>query len=262
MREQQAGEFPRPVALSLAGYTVERIERDDARKLILRYEWLGTMGRTNIFIGLLSPERELYGVACFGHGPQPVKNGGISCSTSKPLADIGHIIGVPVLCLERGACVHYAPPNAASYLITRATKLIYRDQGVARFYAYADPNAGEYGGIYQACNWVYLGQGLWYNGKERPFRTFVLPPGKEDVPTNWRTTRALRPGKDRSKWLNYERAEALGWRIIREKEKGREAKHVYAINVGPDRKAWRRQFEGKPYPAPQPELKRIKPLPG
>ena len=132
-------------------------------------------GQTSIYVGLLSPARELEGVVCFGSGPQ---------------GDTRKVVGEPAICLERGACVHYAPPNAASFLITGACKLVHRQTGTAIFYAYADPAAGEYGAVYQASNWFYLGQGL-KNGRQRATRTMVLPPGEDPSDlTKWRTARA------------------------------------------------------------------------
>jgi hypothetical protein len=59
----------RETATSLTGYSIETIIRQDSRPIIMRCEWLGTMGRTTFFVGLLSPTRELHGVVCFGYGP-------------------------------------------------------------------------------------------------------------------------------------------------------------------------------------------------
>ena len=227
---------PRDGPTSLHGYSVETISKGDAIPLILRYEWLGNVGQATMFVGLLSPDRELHGVACFGHGP-----GG----------DITDIIG-PSICLTRGACVHYAPKNAASFLIMRACKLISRITGTSVFFAYCDPVAGEYGGVYQACGWAYIGQGL--NGKKgREKRFFVLAPGLDrDVPSNWQTTRCLRPGKkEDGRWMGWAEARSKDYEISI-----RPAKHVYAVNVGRDRLSWRENLICPPYPAPQPELKR------
>jgi hypothetical protein len=87
------------------------------------------------------------------------------------------------------------------------------------------------------------------NGKEgRARRLFVLQPGRDpDNPANWQTTRLLRRQKPR---LSFEAARALGWQIAL-----REAKHVYAVHVGRDRKAWRAALACPSYPAPRPELK-------
>ena len=134
---------PRPVAASLDGYTVRMISRVEAEPIILKYEWLGSIGQAYLFAGLFSPSGDIQGVACFSNGyPNSIRD----------------IIGGPALCLQRGACVHYAPHNARSFLINRACRLIHRLTGKARFFAYCDPEAGEYGGVYQASNWTYLGQ--------------------------------------------------------------------------------------------------------
>lgn len=224
---------PREIATSLDGFSIGTISRDEAMQIILRYEWLGTMGNSQEFIGLWSRERELYGVACFGFGPGgPIRN----------------LIGEPALCLERGACVHYAPRNAASFLISHACKLMHRLTGTALFFAYADPRAGEYGAVYQASGWVYLGQGL-NGGKGRTMRYKVLAPGLDpNVHKNWKTTRELR--RTHRKRLSWAQARKLGW-IIEEQE----AKHVYATNVGRNRRQWRQQFDSLSYPAPLPDLK-------
>jgi hypothetical protein len=241
IRRLSGGQVPLrgiPKADSLAGYTVETIEQHDALPLILQHEWLGNIGKAGIFIGLLSPERELQGVACFGHGP-----GGM----------IRQRIGAPALCLERGACTQDAPPNAASFLINHACKLVHRLTGTARFFAYADPNAGEYGAVYQAAGWAYLGQGL-YGSATRTHRYAVLPPGADGSdPANWQTTRALR--RD-SRHLSFAEARAAGWQIS-----SREAKHVYTTCVGRDRKARLLTLVTLPYPKPEKGLARLETVP-
>ena len=230
--EQRAAADPRTRLTNLDSCAVETIARADASPIIERYEWLGGIGpRTEYFVGLISGTRELLGVACFGHGP-----GG----------SISDIIGAPALCLERGACVHYAPPNAASFLINRACKLLYRIDGIHRFFAYADPMAGEYGAVYQAAGWLYLGQGLdGSQGRRR--RYFVLAPGLDrNVPQNWKTTRVFRrQGKPR---LDFKTARALGWQIA-----DRAAKHVYVAYVGgssKERSKWRQGITARDYPKP------------
>jgi hypothetical protein len=76
-----------------------------------------------------------------------------NCRASSPLAvgrkdrkgrkSIRKLLGGPALCLERGACVHWAPKNAASFLISRAVKFLHRTLGVVRFFAYAGCGSGE-----------------------------------------------------------------------------------------------------------------------
>jgi hypothetical protein len=241
IRNKQAAADPRPPAASLRNYTVEMISKRQALPVILTYEWLGDI-RGKWFVGLLSPDGTLHGVACFGDGPNRMPN-----------SSIRRIIGSPALCLERGACVHWATQNAASFLISRATRLIYRITDIDCFFAYADPEAGEYGGVYQAANWVYLGQGL--DGRNgRTTRTVVLPPWIEDKPTSWQSTRILR--RD-GRHMTYAEAEAEGWRIKRASDvDAHAAKHVYAVHIGPNRKVWRNNLKILPYPSPRPYLKR------
>jgi hypothetical protein len=135
-----------------------------------------------------------------------------------------------------------APANAASFLISNACKLVLRLTGTARFFAYADPNAGEYGAVYQAAGWAYLGQGP-HGNRTRTHRYAVLAPGADGAdPANWMTTRALRTD---GRHLSFAEARTMGWRIQR-----REAKHVYATCIGRDRKAWLRGLATLPYPKP------------
>jgi hypothetical protein len=117
---------------------------------------LGTTGRNSTATyGLRAPDGELIGAAVFGW-PGAIQSRDICGQQHRSLA----------VCLERGACNHPAPPNAASFLISRAVRLAARDYGWRIFYAYADPEAGEIGTVYQACNWLYLGQGVG-RGKNR-----------------------------------------------------------------------------------------------
>jgi hypothetical protein len=70
IRERAALQDPRPELESLAGCTVEPVTREQAKPIILRYEWLGTMGRARVWYGLHAPDCELLGVVGFG-GPAP-----------------------------------------------------------------------------------------------------------------------------------------------------------------------------------------------
>jgi hypothetical protein len=73
----------------------------------------------------------------------------------------------------RGACVHWAHPHAASFLISRACAAAYRDFGWTVFFAYSDRMAGEIGTVYQACNWRYVGVGAGRgNGTTARWRFF------------------------------------------------------------------------------------------
>jgi hypothetical protein len=130
---------------TLAGCYVESIPNADAKWLILRYEWLGTMPRRAYSYGLKSASGALLGVAVFGFTMSP-ESRDVCGRDNRHLA----------ICLERGACVPDAPANSASFLISRAVKLAAADHGFRIFYAYADPEAGEHGTIYSALNWLRI----------------------------------------------------------------------------------------------------------
>jgi hypothetical protein len=158
IREAQAALDPRPVA-SLEDAIVTEIPYEEAKKIILKYEWLGNMGTTERAFGLYIGQ-ELAGVVCFGRTA--------GNNTAKSIA--GKKWAEHVVTLSRGACVHWAPPHAASFLISAAcrqmtklagwkTKLGNQRKPSYIVVAYSDPEAGEIGTVYQACNWLYCGKG-------------------------------------------------------------------------------------------------------
>ncbi len=175
---------------SMNGASVTSLSYEQARGLVLKYEWLGTMGRPQAIYGLWLPvkgDATLAGVACFGFGTGRLA--GAVCGEGH----VGEAIG-----LERGACVHWAPKNAASWFIPKAVSMASREHGWKIFYAYSDPAAGEIGTVYQACNWLYLGVGPGHG----PTRTMWIRPDGVRV-----TSRVLR-----SRSLNTQSALAAGWR--------------------------------------------------
>jgi len=66
-----------------------------------------------------------------------------------------------------------APHNAASFLISRACKMAAVDKGWRIFFAYADPEAAELGTMYQACNWLYIGNTAETENYEMPDGTIL-----------------------------------------------------------------------------------------
>jgi len=134
------------IDLSLKNSIIEEISFDQAKNIIEKYEWLGTMGTTEISYGLICGGA-IVGVACFG------RTAGTNASSSVFGQD--RDVGVMTLC--RGACVHFAHEHSASHLISAACQNI-ADKGIAKaLLAYSDPEAGEIGTVYQACNWIYTG---------------------------------------------------------------------------------------------------------
>jgi hypothetical protein len=176
IREQEAARDPRPPTATLDGCTVEQIPYAEAKALISRYEWLRTMPTgTRVCYGLKTSEGELAGVVCFAAGPAP-ESGDLCGQDHRDRA----------ICLARGACVHWAHSHAASFLISRACKLAHERFGWEIFYAYSDPRAGEIGTVYQACNWIYLGEGVGRCKSRGRLRFFDRRQGR------WRSERSLR----------------------------------------------------------------------
>jgi hypothetical protein len=156
IREKEVRKDPRPV-VGLQNAVVVEISYEKAKEIILKYEWLQTMGSTERCVGLVL-DGELAGVCCFG------KTGGTE--TAKSVCGEKWAQHVVTLC--RGACCHWSHPHSASYLISRACKLMASGGRTTRsgkvfppayiFVAYSDTDAGEIGTVYQSLNWAYTGK--------------------------------------------------------------------------------------------------------
>ncbi|MDB5143413.1 MAG: hypothetical protein JWQ66_2126 [Mucilaginibacter sp.] len=174
---------------SLNGFTVRQISKDESRSIILVYEWLGTMGRAYACYGLFK-DNILLGAINFGV-PSSHESRNICGSDLSPKS----------ICLERGACSHPAPPNSASFFVSKAVAMAHQTFGWEIFYAYSDPEAGEIGTIYQATNWFYIGQGVGRDpGRSREYF--------EDEFRNLISERTLRRRK-----LKKSEIMAAGWKI-------------------------------------------------
>ena len=60
--------------------------------------------------------------------------------------------------ISRGACISWSPKNLASSLLMFSVRWMVQSTPYRYFSAYSDPEAKELGTIYQACNFIYLGQ--------------------------------------------------------------------------------------------------------
>ena len=125
--------------------SVREITNAEAKEVIKKYEWLGNMGCTDYSFGLYFGEH-LAGVSCFGRTA--------GTRTAASVCGEKYVHMVKTLC--RGACVHWAHPHSASFLIPRACQLM-PEKGFNIFVAYSDAEAGEIGTVYQATNWLYCG---------------------------------------------------------------------------------------------------------
>lgn len=216
--------FPNPPS-SMAEAYVTAISREQAASIILKYEWLGTMGRPQACYGLwfdVQGAPALAGAICFG------LTGG-----SRASYVCGTAYSDQSVALERGACVHWAPRNAASWFVSKAVASAAREHGWKVFYAYSDPAANEIGTIYQACNWLYLGVGPGH-GPTR--ETWMRPDG---ITVSSRTLRYRN--------LTSTQAMAQGWT---KKVVPARGKYVWFEGSAPFKRRMRRLLVHPPQPYP------------
>lgn len=131
---------------------------NEHKEFIKRYEWLGTMGWNNkwCFTARYIDTNALTGVILLS---EPLTN-------SKNFEDKEALI-------QRGAAASWAPKNLNSKLIMFALKWMIKNTKKRVFTGYSDPEAGEIGTIYQACNFKYLGAS--FGGRN----LYILKSGKE-----------------------------------------------------------------------------------
>lgn len=124
----------------------KEITYQQAKRIILEYEWLGTMGTTQIHYGIYF-NGVLSGAVCFGYF-QAMH--GYASYVGEKYAKQG-------IQLSRGACAWWAHEHAASKLIGYGLRQVAK-RGYKYCIAFSDPDAGEIGTVYQATNWLYLGK--------------------------------------------------------------------------------------------------------
>lgn len=123
----------------------KEISKEEAKKIILKYEWLGTMGMTHTHFGIYF-EDVLAGAISFGW---------FQALRGYPTY-VGEKYGRQGTQLTRGACAWWSHQHSGSKLIAYGLKeMAKRDNKFA--IAFSDPDAGEIGTLYQATNWHYLG---------------------------------------------------------------------------------------------------------
>jgi hypothetical protein len=143
----------------LFGYPVPDIKKatccevsyETAKKIILQYEWLGTMGTTQYHYGIYYDD-VCAGVVCFGYFQAMNTNSG-----GHPYSPyVGEMYGKQGVQLTRGACAWWAHEHSGSKLIAYGLKEMVK-KGYKYVVAFSDAEAGEIGTLYQATNWHYLG---------------------------------------------------------------------------------------------------------
>jgi hypothetical protein len=137
------------------------------KKFIERYEWLGTVGRGTKWTFTARYKNGLLGGVVLISEPNAYMKG-----FGKERESLIH----------RGACASWTPKNLGSKLVMFSCRWMVQNTTKRLFSAYSDPEAGEIGTIYQACNFDYLGSG--WGSKTR----LILPWGKETTPQYFNQT--------------------------------------------------------------------------
>lgn len=114
---------------------------NELSSFIARYEWLGNVGWSVKWAFTARHEGKLAGVVLIAN---PTKPSNFVNNQREAL-------------IQRGAAASWAPKNLNSKLLMFACRWMVQNTDRRIFVAYSDPEAGEIGTIYQACNFRYLG---------------------------------------------------------------------------------------------------------
>lgn len=201
--------FWEDIDLSLKNARVKEVDRKTAEKIILKYEWLGDMAVTNKFYGIF------FGVYCAGvicintHGVHPNNGKMYGIHDSK------------VSYFARGACTFWSPNGTASKLLSWALKFE-KERGALVAHAFADTDAGEYGTVYQATNWICLGK--------QNFKDFQYTKGTRCLDSRTIRNLAKRANMNVNKY--HAQLESLGWE---KQEKNQKYRYCYILADEPER---------------------------
>jgi hypothetical protein len=179
------------LAADFKNASVREISLAEAKNVVVTQEWLGNLGSSEFAFGLYFGEY-LAGVVCFGSTA--------GTKVKESVCGIEHADKVTTL--TRGCCLHWAHPHSGSFLVSAACREMTK-KGYHIFIAYADPQAGERGVIFRACNFVYC-------GPTSPTEKFRRPDGKiYDARNVHLLTRDRRFGRLRCKRSRAEQKQLL-----------------------------------------------------
>jgi hypothetical protein len=178
---------------------------EEIKSFIERHEWLGKLPArpTHRFIARLKKNN--------------IVAGAIVMATPNAFS---HVLGKEnrdkEKLISRGACISWAPKNLGSWLIMSSIKYMVGNTDFRIFSAYSDPEAKELGTIYQACNFIYLGQksgtSKQYFDPERPNLGWF---SDRDFRKRSKYKRyASEIGISASDWKDYMKKYSPNWEII------------------------------------------------
>jgi hypothetical protein len=179
-------------ALKVSDFTFRYIDKTDKTmcdhivKFIERHEWLAKMPLHPTHRFIAEYNGVLAGVEIFS---MPSAFSKLLGEETKELERL----------ISRGACVSWSPQNLASWLLMHAIDWMVANTPFRLFTAYSDTEARELGTIYQACNFLYLGQ---QSGSQRMY----FDPDKPD--RGYFSDRIFR---SRSSWKRYAKELGIAW---------------------------------------------------
>ena len=155
-----------------------------AKKFIERHEWLGTLSNYPTHLFTATYKDILCGVVFHD---MPVAFSNILGKETKKLERL----------ISRGACISFSPKCLGSALVMYSIRWSVKNTQYRVFTAYSDPEAKELGTIYQACNFLYLGNKF---GAKVQY--------KSPVTGKWVSDRSFRT---RSAYKRYAKALNIEW---------------------------------------------------
>ncbi len=143
---------PEVAALRVSDFEFSSVPKEDKQRcrqiktFIERHEWLGKLPTRPTHRFIATYKGQIAGAIVMAT-PNT-----FSSLLGKENRDLEKLI-------SRGACISWSPKNLGSALVMYAVRWMVQNTPFRFFTAYSDTEARELGTIYQACNFIYLGQG-------------------------------------------------------------------------------------------------------
>lgn len=156
---------------------VDRTEKnkcDEVKRFVEEHDWLSSM-----------PNRPTLRFTASKITKQAASNllaGALVIATPSAIPDsIGTEYHDRTALIARGACISWSPKNLGSWLIMNAVRWMVKNTDYRYFLGYADPEAGERGTIYRACNFVETIPFLKLEGKRKKRFVYALGENKKET---------------------------------------------------------------------------------
>jgi len=144
--------------------------------------------------------------------------------------------------ISRGACISWGPKNLGSWLIMSSLRWMVENTEFRYFTAYSDPEAKELGTIYQACNFIYLGQtsgtAKQYLDPAHPQKGWFSDREFRKKSKYQRYAQAI--GIDKATWKGWMKKYSPNWEIIPEDIK---------VKIKAEEERYRQSCKERPVPA-------------